>query len=112
MELAVEVEAPFSGIAVVLVQQLLPGSLIERVSVRLLDQLLRLADLQAGALAEHLEVPPIRLYLSEDGPGFCLHEPLRRHSSRTAALLSWVHTVSDDMAADVLDGTDAVHVDL
>ena len=41
------------------------------------------------------DVPPVRLHLRHDGPGYCLHEPLRRHSPRAAALERWVIAVAD-----------------
>lgn len=45
-------------------------------------------DRRAAAcrLSGHPAIPPVRLYLTSDGPGFCLHQPLRDHSTRTRAL--------------------------
>jgi hypothetical protein len=38
----------------------------------------------ATELAGHAGLPPLNLYLREDGPGFCLHQPLREFSLRMA----------------------------
>jgi hypothetical protein len=104
-ELAVQV-----GSAVVLVQQLLEGQKMDGFDLAALGQALRLNELQAGQLAERANVPEVRLYLRDDGPGFCLHEPLRRFSARSAALERWVSTVGDG-CPDVLSTVDAVHFD-
>ncbi|MCM3884106.1 phosphotransferase [Frankia sp. R82] len=105
VEMAVQV-----GAAVALVQERLPGQKIDYLTHRLLDRLLDLNDLQAGALSGRPDVPPVRLHLRHDGPGYCLHEPLRRHSPRAAALERWVIAVADAYP-DGLPGQDAVHVD-
>ena len=107
----IELAAQVGG-AVVLVQELLPGRPVERMSHALLDQVLALVEQQAGALAGRPEVPAVRLFLAEDGPGFCLHGPLRRHGPRAAALERWVRGVGEGLPGDVLPGDDVVHVDL
>ena len=106
VELAVEVPG-----AVVLVQELLPGRKVEHLTAGLLDQALALIDTQAHVLADRPDVPPVRLHLRTDGPGFCLHEPLRRHGRRAAALERWVREVGEEHPEDLLPGDDAVHVD-
>ncbi|MFJ8825009.1 phosphotransferase [Streptomyces sp. NPDC102467] len=98
------------GHAVVHVQELLPGAPIHLMDEDGLDQVLALNDLQAGALKAHPGVPSARLYLTRDGPGFCLHEPLRRHSRRTAELERRVRDVGA-RHPDVLRGDDALHLD-
>ncbi|ADB33268.1 aminoglycoside phosphotransferase [Kribbella flavida DSM 17836] len=100
-ELAVQV-----GTAVVTVQELMPGTTVERVDHHLLDQLLELNALQAGRLAGS-EMAPLPTYLHEDGPGFCLHGPLREFSARTADLERRISAVGPE----VFTGDDAVHVD-
>ena len=110
-ELAVEVPTSGGRRAVVLVQELLPGASPARLDATLLSQALALNDLQAGALVDHPQVPGVRLYLREDGPSFCLHEPMRRHSRRSAALEEWVRGVGQDLPDDVLAGDDAMHLD-
>jgi aminoglycoside phosphotransferase (APT) family kinase protein len=111
VELAVEVPTPGHGQAIVLVQELLPGKPVERLDANLLNQAVALNDSQADALADRPDIPAVRLYLLEDGPGFCLHEPLRRHSRRAAALEKWVRDVGHSVPTDVLAGDDAVHTD-
>ena len=100
-ELAVQV-----GTAVVTVQELMPGATVTDLTPGLLDQVLALNELQAGRLAGSA-VSPLPLYLQTDGPGFCLHEPLRQRDARTAALERRIAAVELEM----LEGDDAVHVD-
>ncbi|RII11721.1 Phosphotransferase enzyme family protein [Streptomyces sp. YIM 130001] len=107
-ELAVQV-----GHAVVTVQELLPGSPVDQrggFDGSVLDQLLALNDLQAGRLAGRPDVPAVELYLRTDGPGYCLHEPLRQYGRRGAALERRVAAVGAGYPA-VLPGDDAVHLD-
>jgi hypothetical protein len=72
--------------------------------------LLDLNASQAGALAQHRDVPAGHLHLRRDGGGYCLHEPLRRHDGRAAALERWIRSVGDTYG-EVLAGDDAVHYD-
>ena len=51
------------------------------------------------------------LYLRSDGPGYCLHEPLRRYSRETAALLEHVRHIGAELADSVGSGRDVVHGD-
>jgi aminoglycoside phosphotransferase (APT) family kinase protein len=104
-ELAVQ-----AGDAVALVWELLPGAPISHLTSAQLDQALALNSLQAGQLADHATIPAVRLYLTTDGPGYCLHRPLREHSARTRALDRWITTVGASHP-DHLDGDDAVHCD-
>jgi aminoglycoside phosphotransferase (APT) family kinase protein len=98
------------GQAVVTVQELMPGSKLNRLDEHTLDQALALNNLQAGALAEHRDIPNVSLHLRDDGPGFCLHGPLRWHSRRTAKLESWVSEVGAEHPY-LLAGDDAMHLD-
>ncbi|MEU6439106.1 aminoglycoside phosphotransferase family protein [Streptomyces sp. NPDC047046] len=98
------------GDAVVTVQELLPGTSPDRLTPTHLDQLLRLNDSQADRLTGHPSIPAAALHLREDGPGFCLHEPLRRHSPRTAALERRISALADRYPP-LLPGNDAVHYD-
>ncbi|WP_405911761.1 aminoglycoside phosphotransferase family protein [Streptomyces sp. NBC_00963] len=104
-ELAVQ-----TGHAVVVVQELLPGAKIDNLDHRGLEQALELNRLQTGRLADRPDIPPVGLHLSEDGSGYCLHEPLRRHNRRSAALERWITAVGQDNP-DRLGGYDAVHYD-
>lgn len=98
------------GHAVAHVQEMLPGQPMRGMDAAGLDQALALNALQEGALAGRPEVPPVRLYLTGDGPGFCLHEPLRRHSRRAADLERRVRVIGAGHP-DELPGDDAVHLD-
>ena len=105
IELAVPVEA-----AVVTVQELVPGQPLDYLDAAILDQALALNQLQAGLLAGRPGIGPLRLYLTQDGPGFCLHGPAREYSARTARLERWVRSVGAQYG-DQLTGDDAVHGD-
>ncbi|MFG2626777.1 phosphotransferase [Streptomyces sp. NPDC048473] len=104
-ELAVQVDN-----AVVLVQECMPGAPMECLDHHGLDQALALNESQAGLLAARTDVPLMNLYLLDDGPGYCLHEPLRRHSRRSGALEHRVKSVGADHPRQ-LPGDDVVHQD-
>lgn len=104
-ELAVQI-----GRHVVMVQELLAGAKIDRLELPGLEQALALNHLQGGALAGCDDIAPVPLYLRSDGPGFCLHEPLRQHNRRTAALERRILSAARDFP-DYLAGDDAVHLD-
>jgi hypothetical protein len=96
--------------AVVMVQELLPGTKIDHLDHGGLDQALVLNRLQADRLAGRPDIPPMNLHLRDDGPGYCLHEPLRRHSRRSAALAGWIAAVAARHPGPLV-GSDAVHQD-
>ncbi|MFC9688806.1 phosphotransferase [Kribbella sp. NPDC056951] len=104
-ELAVQLES-----AVATVQELLPGAPIAVLDERLLDQVLAVNEELRLLLAGNSTVPSLNLYLTFDGPGFCLHGPLRSHDRRTARLDDWITAVGADHPGP-LRGDDAVHVD-
>jgi hypothetical protein len=91
-----------------LVWELLPGSPPPVMTPALLDAALALNQSQAGAAPPSAE--PVPLYLLNDGPGFCLHGPLREHNERTRRLERWVTSVGSRYA-DHLTGDDVVHCD-
>lgn len=98
------------GTAVVTVQELLPGKKIDFLDESLFDRVLALHALQVGALAGRDDAPRTALYLRDDGPGYCLHEPLRRFSAQTAALERRIRRIGDEY--DVrMPGIDVVHQD-
>ena len=97
------------GDAVVVVQELMPGAVVTHLSGELLEQALALNALQERALADRPDLPPSELYLTRDGPGFCLHGPLTEHGRRSRRLLSWVREVGADLRET--DAVDAVHFD-
>ncbi|MET7281003.1 phosphotransferase [Kribbella sp. NPDC005582] len=104
-ELAVQI-----GTTVATVQELLPGAPISAVDEELLTQVLAVNDELRLLLAGNSTVPSLNLYLSFDGPGFCLHGPLRSHDRRTARLDDWI-TIVGAAHPEPLAGDDAVHVD-
>jgi hypothetical protein len=79
-----------------MVQELLPGKKIDHLDHRSLDQVLQLNQLQADRLADRPDIPAVELHLREDGAGYCLHGPLRRHNGRSAALERWIASVGAD----------------
>lgn len=98
------------GSAIATVQELLPGAPVAQLDSAGLDQALAFNELQAGLLADRHDIPPLELFLLEDGPGFCLHGPLRAHNRRTARLDDWITAVGAEHPGP-LRGDDAVHVD-
>jgi Ser/Thr protein kinase RdoA (MazF antagonist) len=104
-QLAVQV-----GTAVVTVQELLPGKKIDHMDEGLFEQAVALNARHVGVLAGREDVPRNHLYLREDGPGYCLHEPLRRFSARTAALAERIESIGAQ-CAERLPGEDVVHQD-
>ncbi|MBV9357998.1 MAG: phosphotransferase [Chloroflexi bacterium] len=105
----VEFVADVEG-GVATVTELLPGSAIEHVDADMLDQLLVIHRLHQDRLMAPTAVPLVRLHLRADGPGYCLHEPLRRYGARTVLLEQWVRRVGA-LFGEVLEGHDAVHYD-
>lgn len=99
-----------AGDAVALVWELLPGAQISHLTSTLLDQALALNNLQAGQLTSRPAIPAVRLYLTSDGPGYCLHQPLREHSARTRRLDRRITTIGASHPSS-LSGHDAVHCD-
>ncbi|MBR7830326.1 phosphotransferase [Actinospica sp. MGRD01-02] len=98
------------GTAVVTVQELLPGNTIDVLDEQQFDQVLALNAKHVGALAGRPDVPCNVMYLRHDGPGYCLHEPLRRFSARTAELDRRIRAVGD-ASDERLQGFDVVHQD-
>ena len=94
----------------VIVQQRLPGAPPAQVDDHLVRQMLAINDRLAGLLADEPAPRPGPLYLTGDGPGFCLHQPLQEHSPRTAALLERIHEVGAE-SGTVMAGDDLVHMD-
>jgi hypothetical protein len=105
IELAIQ-----AGQAIVTVQELLPGEPLDHLGEGTLAQALALNQSQAGLLAGQPGVPPMKLYLTSDGGGYCLHRPAAEYSRATAALERWVRTVGAEYPDD-LPGDDAIHGD-
>lgn len=101
---------PLPDGSVVVLQELVEGvrpTAAPRIVASLLDFIDRRRDLLSGP-SHQLKGTP--LYLTEDGPGFCLHGPLRDHNKRTRRLLDWIETVGRS-EPDVVVGADVVHFD-
>ena len=98
------------GTAVVTVQELLPGTKTDYLDDRRFEQALALNALHVGALADRTDVPRISLYLRDDGPGYCLHEPLRKFSARTADLERRIAKIGAEYD-ERMPGFDVVHQD-
>ena len=103
-----ELSAHIDGVRVI-VQQRLPGSPPARADAALVTAMLALNARLAGLFAGRSAVSPVELYLTEDGPGFCLHRPLAGHSRGTARLLERIHEVGT--TAPPVTGDDLVHLD-
>jgi hypothetical protein len=103
-----ELAAHVDGVRVI-VQQRLPGAPPAAVDATLVRQMITVTDRLAGLLAAEPAPKPTDLYLTADGPGFCLHEPLAGYNARTARLLDWIHEVGADGSAMI--GDDLVHLD-
>lgn len=96
--------------AVVTVQELLQGTKTDYMDEGLLEQALGLNAQHVGVLAGRDDVSRINLFLTADGPGYCLHEPLRQFDERTAALERWVTKVGTE-SEPLMPGDDVVHQD-
>ncbi|GII42101.1 phosphotransferase [Planotetraspora phitsanulokensis] len=96
--------------AVAVVQELMPGSVPIAVGERTVESMIEVNRRCRGLLAGRGGLGPVPLFLREDGPGFCLHEPLARYDWRTARLLEQIEEVGVS-APDHLDGDDLVHFD-
>jgi len=95
--------------ATVVVQELLPGSPPASVSRRTVESMIEVSRHCRGLLADRDDPAP-SLYLRDDGPGFCLHEPLARYDQRTARLLAAIEEVGAAVP-ECLAGNDLVHFD-
>jgi Phosphotransferase enzyme family len=104
-----ELSAHVDGARIV-VQQRLPGARPATVDAELVHAMIVLNDRLAGLLAGRWDVSPVDLFLTSDGPGFCLHRPLKAYGARSARLLDWIHEVGA-FAPDLDDGEDLVHLD-
>ena len=99
-----------AGTAVVTVQELLPGTKTDYLDEHRLDQALACNAMHLGALADRTDVPSINLHLRGDGPGYCLHEPLRWFSARGADLERRIAAVGAEFD-ERMPGFDVVHQD-
>jgi Ser/Thr protein kinase RdoA (MazF antagonist) len=103
-----ELSAHIDGTRVV-VQQRLPGTPPATLDADLVQAMIAVNLRFTGLLTSYPATPAVELYLTADGPGVCLHKPLREHSKRGARLLDWIHEVG--RRAPAVDGDDLVHLD-
>lgn len=96
--------------AVVIVQELLPGTPPATITQRTVGSMIEVNHRGRGLLAGRTDLPPPSLYLRTDGPGFCLHEPLRAYNPRTARLLDEIEEIGAAFP-EHLAGDDLVHMD-
>ncbi len=97
------------GDQVAIVQELLPGRPPESANPSLIDEMLAMNRRLHGLLAG-TDFAAVPLYLTESGPGFCLHEPLQAYSARSRRLLDWIREVGNSVPP-AMTGDDLVHVD-
>jgi hypothetical protein len=97
---------------VLVIQELLDGRPPPTLLPVHVEQLIALNELQrdtqphAPAWGEYL-----RSTLLHGADGYCLHEPLRRHSARSAALLERVIAAGRETVPDELLALDTAHID-
>jgi phosphotransferase family enzyme len=96
--------------AVVIVQELLPGTPPPTINQRTVDSMIEINRQCRGLLAGRTDLLPPSLYLRTDGPGFCLHEPLRMYDRRTARLLDAIEEIGAALPEHLV-GDDLVHMD-
>ncbi|MEW1843731.1 aminoglycoside phosphotransferase family protein [Nonomuraea angiospora] len=94
----------------IVVQQLLPGAIARIPTMETIEHMIEVNRRCRGVLAGHADLPALRLYLREDGPGFCLHGSLRTYDSRTRRLLDQIEEIGHAFP-DTLEGDDLVHTD-
>jgi Phosphotransferase enzyme family len=97
---------------VVMLQEMIRGVLPPVAAPGLIDSLVELADRRRGLLAgTRFAGETTSLYLVEDGPGFCLHGPLRDHDARVRALLARIEATGGNPRTNAMVGGDLVHFD-
>lgn len=107
---AYEDVVPLADGGVVVLQEFVAG-VRPNLSVDVITSLLELTEHRRGVLkATRYKNERTRLHLIDDGPGFCLHGPLRDHDRRTRRLLDWIEAVGRS-EADAVVGDDLVHFD-
>jgi Phosphotransferase enzyme family len=95
--------------ATAIVQEVLPGIPPAALARRTVESMIEVNQRCRGILADR-DNPAPSLYLREDGPGFCLHQPLAADGRRTARLLAQIEEAGAAVP-EHLAGTDLVHFD-
>lgn len=105
-----ELVAELPGVIAV-VQELLPGAPPgTQVSRATIESMAEINARCRGLLAGRDDLPRAALYLLDDGPGFCLHEPMAAYDRRTRQLLAAIEEVGAAVPA-YLAGDDVTHFD-
>jgi hypothetical protein len=104
-----ELTAHVDGVRVI-VQERLPGVPPQPVTAGVVRQMLAVNDKLAAVLGAEASPRPAELYLTGDGPGFCLHGPLAEYSDRTRRLLARIREVGAAAGTQMI-GDDLVHMD-
>jgi Phosphotransferase enzyme family len=102
------------GGAIVMLQEHLDGVVSDCVSDQVVDDLLRLNDLQADAGGDYQSDTWGDYLLSSlvNGcEGYCVHESLRDYDKRTASLIAEIEHVGRSAATDDFPIRDIVHID-
>jgi Ser/Thr protein kinase RdoA (MazF antagonist) len=95
------------------VQELLAGRPPDPLLRTHVERLVALNELQADTQpSDRRWGELIRSTLLHGGDGYCLHEPLRRHSTPAAALLERVIAIGRETDPDDLPASDIAHFDL
>ena len=96
------------------IQDLVPGAPIGRLTHSLVDELLELHAARIGlARPEDASRWPERLIatLTVGGHGYCIHESLRNYDARTVRLIERVEAIGRDVASSALGSGDIIHWD-
>jgi hypothetical protein len=95
-------------------QELLPGTPVERLNHGIVDELLALHERRLGLGAETAPTAGAHLVdtLVAGGNDYCLHAPLREHDERTAALLARIEAFGRGLRPEQFPADDIIHWDL
>ncbi len=105
-----EAVVPLPDGSVAIVQERIHGHVSGVVSEELVDHAIELAEIRRDLLAGTAwPASAPTLYLLDDGPGFCLHGPLRAFSRDTAELLDAIEAIGRQPVTERT--TDLVHLD-
>jgi len=105
-----EAVVPLPDDSVAIVQERIDGHVADVVTEALVDHAIELAEVRRGLLAGSVWTAPApELHLLHDGPGFCLHGPLRAFNRDTADLLDAIEAIGRRPSTERT--TDLIHLD-
>lgn len=102
------VELSDGGVAVV--QERLPGTPAQRVTVSVIDAMIAMNERFSDLLASRADVPEPCLWLQHSAPDHPRHELLEHYSNRTRRLLQQIRDIGRDTTPPA-NTTDVVHTD-